>query len=187
MTLRVNGSRDRRASPTRHMKIIESEVRPRVRPSSEGDACCVWTAAGRFGFFARASAGSTNVVAITAAAMMPTDAPRRGEAAGLGHCQPTLHIVMPREGGAPNRRGALGPDRQRGRMTPQEVKGPRQELLPKPPPLFLEARTFLHPAAEVDLRGTAFGEVERVGEAAIDITGIVARDAFERVGSVSGI
>ena len=65
-------------------------------------------------------------------------------------------------------------------MTPQEVKGPRQELLPKPPPLFLEARTFLHPAAEVDLRGTAFGEVGRVSVAAVDIAGIVGSDSFER-------
>src|ERR1700732_3995360 len=50
----------------------------------------------------------------------------------------------------------------------------------RPPPLSLEAGAFLHPAAEVDLRGTAFGEVGRVGVAAVDIAGIVGSDAFER-------
>jgi hypothetical protein len=71
----VNGSRDRKASPTRH---IEGS---RIRRCACGLGCdrpvratpvSVWTAAGRFGFFARASAGSTNIVAMTAAAMTPT-------------------------------------------------------------------------------------------------------------------
>src|SRR5215471_15364682 len=43
-----------------------------------------------------------------------------------------------------------------------------------------KAGAFLHPAAEVDLRRTAFGEVGRVGVAAVDVAGIVGGDAFER-------
>src|SRR6266700_2690885 len=39
---------------------------------------------------------------------------------------------------------------------------------------------LLHPAAQVDLGGPPFGEVERVGIAAIDVASVVGGDAFER-------
>jgi hypothetical protein len=46
---------------------LQVRIRPVMRPSSDG----VWTTAGRFCFLARASAGSTNIVVTTPAAMMP--------------------------------------------------------------------------------------------------------------------